>query len=760
MRTAVQREEEMPTDFKSLQARFQNAVLDPTSRLPGSAWQAQGSRGSGEPDPSPPTQGVRSGPPESHARPLRPGKPQPAPSCAARAAGSAPGLTASAAARRREAAPAGGALPGLGGPAQPPASKLQSWETAVRDPADRVDPSTFRYTLQIWKTASSLDEGALVEQPRRRARTLEPARPAEGHVRRLAKGSGALLLHLPTPAKTEIAKNLLHVPTVTSGCSQESASKRKSGVRESQRPQTRPLPSIQALGPPPKKPVRPPKVDLSPFLTTTVQNGSPQIRGAAEEVYMTPEDEEPESYQDVLVLQKCLNSANLCPTPKVKTFTRETGIPENKVLQSSFFSGMNSNEPESYEDLLELRNSMGSINLHPIVETPTYELDISENEVPQSSFLFGVNRSEKAMTDGARENLSSWEKENPYSEQEKLTKEKRGKKEKELMKKLKITGSEEVLYRAQVNEDCNAGKSMLPLKQGDVVDIIRISNCPSGKWLAKDEKGNFGYVYVKALKVDKETIAKSQQSMKPKEVIGGVYDDVEGKQSDFRSEMTWSPSFSSDSFSEETTEETYDDVQSEDVIAAREDGKRKGLGKLFLTEKNLFKVKNHKSKENLDNLSNSIPNLADVYDDIDPDQKASKEREKMKRWMQKFPTPKEKRKSTEVFESEATWYADVHSSTSRNVLKNMLEKEKNRKMTKEEKSFRERFRYTKEIVVINTAIVEYSASTPKKGKLDLRITQGETLEVIDISDGNEIICRNSEGKYGYVSVEHLTFLEG
>ncbi|KAL8178604.1 UNVERIFIED_CONTAM: FYN-binding protein 2 [Gekko kuhli] len=77
-------------------------------------------------------------------------------------------------------------------------------------------------------------------------------------------------------------------------------------------------------------------------------------------------------------------------------------------------------------------------------------------------------------------------------------------------------------------------------------------------------------------------------------------------------------------------------------------------------------------------------------------------------------------------------------------------------MTKEEKLFRERFMYTKEITVINTAVA-HSSNILTKRKFDLRITTGEQLEVIDIAEGNQLICRNSEGMYGYVLLEHLNF---
>ncbi|NWX12692.1 FYB2 protein, partial [Aegotheles bennettii] len=81
--------------------------------------------------------------------------------------------------------------------------------------------------------------------------------------------------------------------------------------------------------------------------------------------------------------------------------------------------------------------------------------------------------------------------------------------------------------------------------------------------------------------------------------------------------------------------------------------------------------------------------------------------------------------------------------------------EKSKKMEKEEKFFRETFKYDKEINVINTAIAE--CSVPSKRRVDLPVTAGEQLDVIDVTEGSAVICRNSEGRYGYVLVEHLNF---
>lgn len=54
------------------------------------------------------------------------------------------------------------------------------------------------------------------------------------------------------------------------------------------------------------------------------------------------------------------------------------------------------------------------------------------------------------------------------------------------------------------------------------------------------------------------------------------------------------------------------------------------------------------------------------------------------------------------------------------------------------------FQYDKEITVINTAVA--CSSNSRNGIFDLPITPGEDLEVIDTTEGNLLICRNSKGE--------------
>ncbi|XP_015670516.1 FYN-binding protein 2 isoform X3 [Protobothrops mucrosquamatus] len=246
----------------------------------------------------------------------------------------------------------------------------------------------------------------------------------------------------------------------------------------------------------------------------------------------------------------------------------------------------------------------------------------------------------------------------------------------------------------------------------------------SGGELAKDGDFSDDYVCLESLRADEEKWNPDLRTAKLEQAAEEVYDDVEGIERDLQSSDAHR-SFALDS--NDTYEDTYEDIQSEIQSEGYNSSKSedikveklKGFGKFF---KEKLKIKTAHMKGSSRNLSRSVPNL-DVmaqgnfmYNDIDPEQNDTKNPFKVKKYIV----------------------------------------EKNNKMTKEEQSFRERFMYNKEITVINTAVVHCS-NTPIRGNLDLRILPGEQLEVIDITEGNQLICRNSEGKYGYVLLEHLNF---
>ncbi|KAM4710189.1 FYN-binding protein 1 isoform 2-T2 [Discoglossus pictus] len=131
-----------------------------------------------------------------------------------------------------------------------------------------------------------------------------------------------------------------------------------------------------------------------------------------------------------------------------------------------------------------------------------------------------------------------------------------------------------------------------------------------------------------------------------------------------------------------------------------------------------------------------LPSMAedgDVYDDVDTND---------------FPPP--------PMESSLV----INSKTS--TLGRSLDKDGKtlKKLEKEEKEFRKKFKYTGEIRVLSSIQVLSALATKKWGSKDLPLKPGESLDVIQNTNETTILCRNNEGKYGYVLRSNLVDMDG
>ncbi|XP_017284278.1 nascent polypeptide-associated complex subunit alpha, muscle-specific form isoform X2 [Kryptolebias marmoratus] len=112
-------------------------------------------------------------------------------------------------------------------------------------------------------------------------------------------------------------------------------------------------------------------------------------------------------------------------------------------------------------------------------------------------------KNEKELKKKEKQRLEKEKKEmKEKMEREKKEQKEKEKKENEMKKKFKITGQEEVLYQAKVTETTKGRKHNLPVKSGDIVNIIRTDFCPKGKWLARDSSNNYGYIDVQHVELD------------------------------------------------------------------------------------------------------------------------------------------------------------------------------------------------------------------------------------------------------------------
>ncbi|XP_017661188.1 PREDICTED: uncharacterized protein C1orf168 homolog isoform X4 [Lepidothrix coronata] len=359
-------------------------------------------------------------------------------------------------------------------------------------------------------------------------------------------------------------------------------------------------------------------------------------------------------------------------------------------------------EQNNYEETPVYLNQSGDTTTLCVIEG-TLQVPKAEPQEhkKQKIFRFAKYSPERATIEDEKEGK-------PSHERQKL----------EVKKIFKTGGSEYMSPSSQTKEDGRDGMKVLQRKQ-DVTSTLP-AKYPTLQGLAKDRAELLHSMDVGAPKPGIERTALNQNTWQPLQAPEDIYDDIAELQDGLSYGSNASSSFTSDSFSGNSYEETYEDVEiGGDNPAKPETEKQKRFGNLFKIEK--LKLNNFRLKENLRLVSISVPNLASVsqedqvYDDIEVGQREPRNIFKFK-------------KSSE---------------------------EKSRKREKEEKFFRETFVYDKEISVINTAIAE--CSVPSERRVDLPVTAGEQLDVIDVTEGHAVICRNSEGRYGYVLVEHLNF---
>ncbi|XP_042271466.1 titin [Thunnus maccoyii] len=110
-------------------------------------------------------------------------------------------------------------------------------------------------------------------------------------------------------------------------------------------------------------------------------------------------------------------------------------------------------------------------------------------------------------------------------EREKKEQKEREKKENEMKKKFKITGQEDAIYQAKVTVTTKGRKNDLPVTSGDIISIIRTTNCPKGKWLARDSSNNYGYIAVDHVELDiREMLELGKKAAVTRKSSGNVFE--------------------------------------------------------------------------------------------------------------------------------------------------------------------------------------------------------------------------------------------
>ncbi|CAI5787647.1 FYN-binding protein 1 isoform X1 [Podarcis lilfordi] len=328
------------------------------------------------------------------------------------------------------------------------------------------------------------------------------------------------------------------------------------------------------------------------------------------------------------------------------------------------------------------------------------------------------------------------------SEKEQKEKEK---KEQDIRKKFKLVGPIEVIHHARACTDFKGGKNDLTFKQGDNIEIIRITDNPEGKWLGRS-RGSYGYIKTTMVEIDYDSLKRKPRpsvniQLRQPDSDQEVYDDVGEQDSVSSGSQSTAGGFPPPP---PPSDDVYDGIDGDDDAQTRSvphgedksDSWPRGLLKNLLKGKDFPKrsIREAATKINVteDNGGSSRTSSAkqigkdsgdsDVYDDVEPTD---------------FPPPPKELSITKAL-SIARAKSDDRDS------------QKLKKMEKEEKEFRKKFKYEGDIRVLYTTTISRAPSAKKKGSKDLQVKPGDSVEVIKNVDDTKVLCRNEEGKYGYV----------
>ncbi|XP_007487483.2 FYN-binding protein 1 isoform X1 [Monodelphis domestica] len=492
---------------------------------------------------------------------------------------------------------------------------------------------------------------------------------------------------------------------------------KEKGEKNSTAPKQKPLPALFTLGPAPQKPNRPPTVDLARFRKASPANspskGTAPYSGATSPPPPPPPPAHP-------------TTQPVAPVPPVPYPTQPPvpSLPPRNIKIPPDPKSL-TNE-ENYDDVDMQSNDLGNPDEDQESDGETYE-DIE-----------ATKEREKKKDKEEKKRL----------EQEKKEQKEKEKKEQEIKKKFKLTGPIQVLHQAKACCDVKGGKNELSVKQGEEIEIIRITDNPEGKWLGRTSRGTYGYIKTTAVEIDYDSLKRKKNSMStlPSKLMEDdqeLYDDV----AEHGSVSSHSQSGSGGVFPNQG-DEIYDGIEDDDDNGSTlqvDDEKSNpwtwGILKMLKGKDDKKKSIRKKSK---DTESDSNEDVAfpsppkqlgldvgdEVYDDVDSSD---------------FPAP------------------PIEISAGVNFGKGRLEEKdlkKLKKQEKEEKEFKKKFKFDGEIRVLYTTQVVPTLTSKKWGTRDLQLKPGESLEVIQSTDDTKVLCRNEEGKYGYVLRSCLVDNEG
>ncbi|NWT52648.1 FYB1 protein, partial [Erythrocercus mccallii] len=479
-------------------------------------------------------------------------------------------------------------------------------------------------------------------------------------------------------------------------------------------PKRKILPPVFKLGQPPQKPSRPPTVHLGKF-QKSCQEKSPK---------------------NEVLKQKAPSSAALVPPVPPSHSTMPVPPPPPASHPSLQVPAAPSLPPRNIKPSSETINIDNEENYDDVGFVPqVYSQPLKMDYFLQDQESDGEMYEDISDIRLPREKEKKQDKEDKRKmDQEKKEQKEKEKKEHELRKKFKLTGPIEVLHQARACVDYKGRKGELTVRQGDKIEIIRLTDNPEGKWLGRI-KGCYGYIKTTMVEIDYDSLKRKQKpsigaGMKHTESDQETYDDV-GEQDTISSQSGDQGGGENMVLSPPSDQDIYDEIDDEDATARSvSQDEDKNIWPWGILKR--LKVKDDKKKsvrektarvneaEENENLfmSSSTKQSGkdygdDVYDDVDSSD---------------FPPPPPDPRS---FGKPKSDEKDV---------------QKLKKMEKEEKEFRKKFKFDGEIKVLYSTTTVQELSQKRWGYKDLQIKPGESLDVIESTDDTKVLCRNKEGK--------------
>ncbi|XP_015211270.1 FYN-binding protein 1 isoform X2 [Lepisosteus oculatus] len=522
-------------------------------------------------------------------------------------------------------------------------------------------------------------------------------------------------------------------------------------------PLRRPLPDMWSLGKAPEKPPRPEIVDLKPLQTG---------------MQYTQRQNEPE----VLEL--------------TKTSAGDTNDPNERVLCNPFDNVYDDIELRGFPPSASAQKDQG---VHTNLDSGSQQ----KNEEARKNMWF-VNSRDRSESSDSQSDKEQKKRERQRIEKERKEQREKERRENEIKKKFNITGLEEPLYHARVIAASKSWRNDLQVKVGETVSIIRTTNCPQGKWLARDCDSNYGYVLVKDLELDIKEIL--ELGKKTSQAVRHSSNDEDSYSVGSRSSALYP--VSTGSFTDDSEEWSCDDelilppevhlptpsdpeansrpvsADCTDGEAAQEDSHYQMQNEALQKLATFFQSR-VETKEQQEENRDVIPEIREkqstvllpmeeklsqdqnpAYEPIEIVQNQAKLKEKKLNsacGMERTKKLKVMNPYLDLPTAAQSVTSEERGSKSKNAIRDKGKKN-GKKITKEEKEFRKKFQYTKPIEVQGQAVVNYIIVQEFPDSCDLPILPGENLDIIDVSSAHRLICRNMAGKYGSVLLENLTLL--